>query len=432
MNKKIVLSFIGALALFSGCGGSSGKSDGGSSNSPGDSVSIGTGYYIDSAVAGVEYKCGKESGVTASDGKFTFEKGKDCSFNVAGVEIRKVEATKLVDKVKIVEDKPEVAAFLQSIDIDGNPSNGIDIKPEVLKVLKEALKNHTTVPTDDNLTNVVNEVKNSVTEFKGEVVTREKAMQHVKGSQESVVKELLGGKTFYVVGQDEDGGSYIGEIKFNQDVTQDNWKDLTEIMKGLDDGESGRDDIIIDGNTLVFSKGTSDENSRIYLYKTNNYLVFSRHKHKKYDRLYYNKAKAEAYYKSLKNDSSSSDGGSASNDHIAITQAMLDGKTFYTSYIVTEENYTVYEKYSFSNGEMNGLKIKVQNGVVIEQKEKTFTYTLENGYIRYTTDKEVGHIVLKSKDSNTWHARFQAIDDPSNGTDVVLYLTKPANFPSAL
>ncbi len=36
MNKKIVLSFIGALALFSGCGGSSGTSSGGNDGNPND------------------------------------------------------------------------------------------------------------------------------------------------------------------------------------------------------------------------------------------------------------------------------------------------------------------------------------------------------------------------------------------------------------
>ena len=86
MTKKIVGSLLlGSLIFITGCGGSSGKdinsNDGsaGSGSSNGSAVSsgssgsanggggkklnpgdTGTGYYIDSAVAGVSYECGSK------------------------------------------------------------------------------------------------------------------------------------------------------------------------------------------------------------------------------------------------------------------------------------------------------------------------------------------------------------------------------------
>lgn len=87
----ISIALVGALALLSGCGGSG-------DDSSSDGIT-GIGYYLDSAVAGVTYACGVKSGITDKDGRFTFEKGKDCTFTLAGMELRNVKVSLLIDGV---------------------------------------------------------------------------------------------------------------------------------------------------------------------------------------------------------------------------------------------------------------------------------------------------------------------------------------------
>lgn len=67
MKKQYIkLSLIPLVIspLLVGCGGSS------------TTASIGTGTYVDSAVEGVTYSCGTQSGVTDKNGTFHFEKVK--------------------------------------------------------------------------------------------------------------------------------------------------------------------------------------------------------------------------------------------------------------------------------------------------------------------------------------------------------------------
>ena len=199
----LALSTIAALALL-GCGGSS---------STPSSTNTGTGYYKDAAVAGVDYVCGTQTGKTDKEGKFTFEEDKECKFSVAGIPLRTTSADKLIDGGTIFEDNPKVAQFLQSIDADGDLSNGIEIDDKVLEALTSALANiddDTTVLSDDTvLTTVVAEVGSQVEAVPGTVRTDSEVQEHLAQTQTEITKELLAGKTFYVVGDNGDDKSKV-------------------------------------------------------------------------------------------------------------------------------------------------------------------------------------------------------------------------------
>jgi len=173
------------LLALTGCGGGS------DSSTTQQTTATGTGYYVDSAVAGVNYICGSQTGITDKDGKFIFEQGKDCTFKVAGLILRKVQADNLVDNAKLVENNVTVARFLQSIDTDGNPSNGILITSETLTVLTNVLQteNIDTVPnTTTELETIVSHIEQEDSNFKGHVVTEEEAQNHLQATQESILK----------------------------------------------------------------------------------------------------------------------------------------------------------------------------------------------------------------------------------------------------
>ena len=101
MKKILSLSIATASAmLVVGCGSSS------------SSVETSTGYYLDSAVAGVNYKCGNQEGVTGANGEFMFEKGQSCTFYLGDVKLRDIDTSLLQYGAKIVEDDIQIATLL--------------------------------------------------------------------------------------------------------------------------------------------------------------------------------------------------------------------------------------------------------------------------------------------------------------------------------
>jgi hypothetical protein len=176
----VSLSVVTVMALV-GCGG------GGGTSAP----ETATGYYVDSAVGGLSYVCGTQTGTTDADGKFTFEVGQSCLFKVGDIELPVVEASELKDGAKFVEDDAKTTQFLQSLDdaTDGK----ITITPELVKALKE--KDIVIVPDDAGLKELVKGMEESAKDdatftFTGYYVTPEEAAAHVAETKESVAGEV--------------------------------------------------------------------------------------------------------------------------------------------------------------------------------------------------------------------------------------------------
>jgi len=121
---------------------------------------------------------------------------------------------------------------------------------------------------------------------------------------------LLGGKTFYNVGDD-----YLDRLVFNADVTSATWTTIA----GHETGESGTDALRIEGNKIVLPEG----GYVVLVEITNEYLLFN-----DFDtegnadgqgRFYFEQAKAEAYFSTL--------GGGSSE--FRFTTDYLIGKTLY-------------------------------------------------------------------------------------------------------
>jgi|Laugresbdmm110sn_1035088.scaffolds.fasta_scaffold10414_2 hypothetical protein len=125
---KLSHSILGSTFLFLyACGGGGGT--------PTD-----VGVFVDAPVEGLAYESGGITGTTDSAGKFTYVVGQNVSFSVSGVTLPAVLGASLLTPVDLVgassPDSPEsvyIARFLQSIDSDGNPDNGIRIDKSKLK-----------------------------------------------------------------------------------------------------------------------------------------------------------------------------------------------------------------------------------------------------------------------------------------------------------
>jgi len=98
----------------------------------------GKAYYVDAAISGISYNCGTENGLTNTEGKFIFEIGQGCSLALGNIHLRTLSADELSEGVIIFESDKKIAAFFQSLDWDANPSNGIEIRQEIITALTQS------------------------------------------------------------------------------------------------------------------------------------------------------------------------------------------------------------------------------------------------------------------------------------------------------
>ena len=164
INRKIKKGhaglLVGSLMLgfavsCGGGGGTPGTSGAGTASVPstanvnGDRttapvIATGKGVFLDSAVAGIEYKSGSQEGVTDEHGTFTYERGATVVFKIGDIVLGEVVPADVITPVDLVpgakdETHPQVSnilQLLQSLDKDANAENGITIAPAVLEVAK--------------------------------------------------------------------------------------------------------------------------------------------------------------------------------------------------------------------------------------------------------------------------------------------------------
>ena len=112
MASLMILMAVGAIA----CGGSD---EGGSE--------LSSGLFIDAEVEGLAYRAGNTSGTTDENGTYWFIPGQPITFSVGGVEIGTAQGAPACTPRDFGVAQNNIARFLQSLDADGDPSNGIDL-----------------------------------------------------------------------------------------------------------------------------------------------------------------------------------------------------------------------------------------------------------------------------------------------------------------
>ena len=148
--KKVVLMAISLamLMIIQAC--SSGSSDDSSSRDSSSESKVG--YFIDSRVQGVEYSSDKgDSGLTDVNGQFTYLTGSTITFTIGGITLGRItdvnkdqfvfiqDLFKVDRKETYNESVLRIARILQSLDEDGDPSNGIKIIESTRSRIKDAV-----------------------------------------------------------------------------------------------------------------------------------------------------------------------------------------------------------------------------------------------------------------------------------------------------
>ena len=133
-NLNVVCAITLTAMTVVACGGS------GSEEGP-----VLTGVFVDSPVAGMKYVTPTVSGVTTADGEFNYRAGEAVVFSVGNLALPVVIASDTVTPLDMtttddINDAAviNVARLLQSLDEDGDPSNGIVISQETTSAFEAA------------------------------------------------------------------------------------------------------------------------------------------------------------------------------------------------------------------------------------------------------------------------------------------------------
>ena len=124
--KSIYFLLLGASLSLTGCGGSS--------DSDSNESDPSEGVFLDSAVINIGYKTETLEGVTDESGKFDYVEGESVIFFIGDLTFPSVDASSTITPLDIASSTDtsdpkviNIIRLLQSIDEDGDPSNGITI-----------------------------------------------------------------------------------------------------------------------------------------------------------------------------------------------------------------------------------------------------------------------------------------------------------------
>ncbi len=121
---------ISLLLFLAGCSGSD-------NNSPVTTTQ--TGVFIDSPVEGLSYTSATKNGITDAAGTFTYTTNETITFSIGNITLGTASGNTIITPVDLVsgainETDPivtNIIRFLQTLDDDGNPGNGITISSDV-------------------------------------------------------------------------------------------------------------------------------------------------------------------------------------------------------------------------------------------------------------------------------------------------------------
>jgi len=128
INPGLTFAVLTLLITTIGC------SSGGGSVDPSINTPL-TGVFLDSPVDGLGYETDTMQGVTGPGGVFSYHSGESIRFFIGDIELGVTEAMPIITPIDCVEgaiDETDpmvtnMLIFLQSIDFDNDPENGIDI-----------------------------------------------------------------------------------------------------------------------------------------------------------------------------------------------------------------------------------------------------------------------------------------------------------------
>lgn len=163
--RGLTIIATASLCFLSACGGGGSGSNGGGTTPPPPTPQTAEGRFIDTVVQGLEYISGDQTGITDSNGTFTYEVGETITFSVGAVDIGTVAGSNIITPVDLtgsnstMPDTQNIVRFLLMLDADGDSSNGITISAEVRDIATNWLQpDFTTDLLDGELASIIADV----------------------------------------------------------------------------------------------------------------------------------------------------------------------------------------------------------------------------------------------------------------------------------
>jgi hypothetical protein len=177
------VAMVGLTACDSGTEQSSTTSSNSSAATAARSMPTGpaTGILVDSPVSGITYAASSgKSGVTNDKGIFNFNHGDKIEFKLGDLTLGNIPGSQIVTPIELAGDNANKAqnllVLLQSLDSDGDATNGITISSETAAAVKSSINldsNPDTFADSANLKNIMD-----ASGISGDVKTTEEATAH--------------------------------------------------------------------------------------------------------------------------------------------------------------------------------------------------------------------------------------------------------------
>ena len=163
--RVLSLMATSSLCLLVACGGGGGSSNGGNTPSPPSTPQTAEGRFIDTAVEGLSFTSGDQTGTTDGEGTFIYEVGQNVVFSVGALDIGSVVGNDIITPVDLtasnstMPDTQNIVRFLLMLDVDGDSTNGITISNEVQLMAENWVQvDFTSSDFEANLATIVSDV----------------------------------------------------------------------------------------------------------------------------------------------------------------------------------------------------------------------------------------------------------------------------------
>src|SRR5690554_7351895 len=225
-HYKKLLVIAGAAALLTACGGSS-SSSGKKTNDNSSNTPTAIGVLSDSPVDGVGYQTsGGKTGITQDGGKFNYTLGDTVTFTLGEFILgsyKPTRADETVTPVELASAIPDdtyrdyaitnLLVLLQSLDTDGDPSNGINIDAGV------SFSADSLTLIDDPATFATNQDLIDALPEGGTVVSPEDANAHFNAQRAKDLAGIYYASDFHAVLRiNSDRGYIVGQLKEEDDA----------------------------------------------------------------------------------------------------------------------------------------------------------------------------------------------------------------------
>jgi hypothetical protein len=132
------LLFLTFSGLLTGCGSDSKTEEVITEITPEPTPETYTGVFLDSAVSGLNYVTASQNGTTNTEGEFNFQANELITFSIGEIQLPAVVANLYLTPLELFDtteiNNPSVVnllRLLQSLDTDGDATNGIEISDSV-------------------------------------------------------------------------------------------------------------------------------------------------------------------------------------------------------------------------------------------------------------------------------------------------------------